>query len=72
MNKNGHSRKDQMKAQILNTLRNMPDEFVESFLEKLMWMLDDIWRREGIPEDLEARLQNLNQDGLTDQDETCD
>jgi len=55
---------------ILKKLQQLPPEMVEKFLEDLMWMLDDLWREEGIPDDLEKRIRRISTDGAVPEDKS--
>lgn len=50
---------EQKKQQILELLQELPHEVAEKALEEMMWMLDDIWRQEGISSDAQQRLDTL-------------
>lgn len=64
------SDKQQTTERILNKLQQLPPEMVEKFLEDLMWMLDDLWREGGIPDDLEKRIRRISTDGAVPEDKS--
>jgi len=46
----------QLTERILELLRQFPPDVVEALIERWMWELDDLWRKEGIPEDIEEKI----------------
>lgn len=52
------SKKEKIR-EILDLLRQLPPEFVESLLQQWMWLLDDVWRKEGMPDDIEERIREV-------------
>ncbi|NJL55155.1 hypothetical protein HC928_08170 [bacterium] len=46
----------QLTERILELLRQLPPEVVEALIERWLWELDDLWRKEGIPEDIEEKI----------------
>jgi len=48
--------RDKKLRRILEYLSTMPPEVVQRLLEEWMWELDELWRKEGIPEDLKETL----------------
>jgi len=46
----------QLTERILELLRQLPPDVVEALIERWMWELDDLWRKEGIPEDIEEKI----------------
>jgi len=48
--------RDKKLRRILEYLKTMPPEVVQRLLEEWMWELDELWRKEGIPEDIEEKI----------------
>lgn len=46
----------QLTERILELLRQLPPDVVEALIERWLWELDDLWRKEGIPEDIEEKI----------------
>lgn len=46
----------QLTERILELLRQLPPDVVEALIERWLWELDDLWRKEGIPENIEEKI----------------
>lgn len=62
----------QLTERILELLRQLPPDVVEALIERWMWELDDLWRKEGIPEDIAEKIDEARKRFEETEDEIDD